>query len=69
MVRCVGEFALHIGNDDAGSYSEAELRLKLEEYREQNPDDPLFSRILVWEMQPGGLAGRLRSVYDFIDKA
>jgi hypothetical protein len=64
----MSEYALRIGHDEGqGPYTEAELHLRLEEYREQNPDDPLFSRVLIWEMHSGGSAGAPCSVFDFIE--
>jgi len=61
----VSEYALKIGDEDSGPYTEAELREKLEEYRAANPGT-LFAEVEIWEMKPGGTVGTERSVYDFI---
>ena len=64
----VSDYALRIGDEDSGPYTERELREKLEEYRAANPGT-LFAEVGIWEMKPGGTAGTERSVFDFIPQA
>ncbi len=61
-------FSIRIGDDDHGLYDEAELPDALRRYREENPDDPEFRRVQVWEMPPHATVGTPRSVWDFLDE-
>lgn len=54
--------------DTHGPYTASEIRERLEQYRGTHPEDDAFSKVSVWEMRPGGTAGRECSVFEFIEE-
>jgi hypothetical protein len=60
-------FDLGIRGEHSGPWDEAELKERLEAYRQQNPDDPGFTKVTVVEIPEQGTAGTPRSAYDFVD--
>lgn len=51
-----------------GSHTEAELVERLDRYRSENPEDPEFIGLSIWERKGGGTVGAERSVWDFINR-
>lgn len=66
----MSDYALMIDGADSGPYSEAELRERLEAYRNAHPDDRTFSKVRIHEMRPesGSTIGIERSAFDFVNE-
>jgi hypothetical protein len=63
-------YALKLAGDlePHGPFTKAEVREKLESYRQEHPGDDTFFDVEVWEMRPHTTVGRECSVFEFFEQ-